>query len=288
MADPDPTTAVRVVIALVGWAYDRNRLQLARRWLTTALARPDLDPLTRALAESTLGSLLEIARETPAAHALFDRSIPVLVESGDPAAIGVLVDIATTAWVGDDWAYGAEIAAVALGRAKATNQPYEHLIAESTLTAARLFTGPPHEALTAAEELLSRPDTRQNGRAMLMLCATAGVAALFAGRPENGLRWTEESLRVAQELGVRNMGETLEQRGNHLAAAQRPLDAVRCFAAAATQYDRGGMTWPRHDGTATTVDLLRAAVPTKDFDRAWASGARLITAGDGVLLADWI
>ena len=288
LADPDPTTAVRVVIALVGWAYDRNRLQLPRRWLTTALARPDLDPLTRALAESTLGSLLEIARETPAAHALFDRSIPVLVESGDPAAIGVLVDIATTAWVGDDWAYGAEIAAVALGRAKATNQPYEHLIAESTLTAARLFTGPPHEALTAAEELLSRPDTRQNGRAMLMLCATAGVAALFAGRPENGLRWTEESLRVAQELGVRNMGETLEQRGNHLAAAERPLDAVRCFAAAATQYDRGGMTWPRHDGTATTVDLLRAAVPTKDFDQAWASGARLITAGDGVLLADWI
>ncbi|WP_166442289.1 AfsR/SARP family transcriptional regulator [Nakamurella flava] len=288
LTDPDPTTAVRVVTELVGWAYDRNRLQLARGWLTTAVARPDLDPLARALAEATLGSLLEIARETAAAHALFERSLPLLVESGDPAAVGVLVDIATTAWVGDDWAYGAEIASVARDRATAIDQPYERLIAESTLTAARLFTGPPHDALLAAEELLAQPDTQQNGRAMLMLCATAGVAAVFAGRPENGLRWTEESLRVAQDLGVRNMGETLEQRGNHLAAAGRPIDALRCFAAAATQYDRGGMSWPRHEGTATTVDVLRAAVPAEEFERTWASGARIIAAGDGVQLADWI
>ena len=288
LTGPDPTTAIGVAIALTGWAYDRNRLQLARRWLTVAVDRTDLDPLTRALAESTLGSLLEIARETAAAHTLFDRSIPLLVESDDPAAVGALVDIATTAWVGDDWAFGADIAAVALDRADAAGQPYEHLIAASTLTAARLFTGPPQVALAAAEELLSQPDTPRNGRAMLMLCATAGVAALFAGRPENGLRWTEESLRVAQELGVRNMGETLEQRGNHLAAAERPLDALCCFGAAATQYDRVGMSWPRHDGTATTVDVLRAAVSADDFDRAWTSGARLITAGDGVVLADWI
>ncbi|MET0865444.1 MAG: BTAD domain-containing putative transcriptional regulator [Nakamurella sp.] len=288
LTGPDPATAIRVVTALIGWAYDRNRLQLARRWLTTAVGRPEFDPLTRALAESALGAVLEVARETPEAHALFDSSIPVLVESADPAAVGALVDIATTAWVGDDWAYGAEIAAVALARAEATGQAYEHLIAESTLTAARLFTGPPHAALAAAEDLLSRPDTRSNGRAMLMLCATAGVAALFAGRPENGLRWTEESLRVAQELGVRNMGETLEQRGNHLAAAGRPLDALRCFGAAATQYHRVGMSWPRHDGTTNTVEHVRAAVPAEDFDRAWTSGARLITAGDGVLLADWI
>lgn len=288
LTGPDAATAVRVVTALTGWAYDRNRLQLARRWLTTAVGRADLDPLSRALADSALGSLLEIFRETAAAHALFDRSIPVLVESDEPAGIGALVDIATTAWVGDDWAYGAEIAALALARAEATGQWYEHLIAESTLTAARLFTGPPQTALAAAEDVLSRPETPSNGRAMLMLCATAGVAALFAGLPENGLRWTEESLRVAQELGARNMGETLEQRGNHLVAAGRPLDALRCFAAAAAQYDRVGMSWPRHDGTATTVDQVRAAVTAEDFDRSWTSGARLVTAGDGVLLADWI
>lgn len=96
-----------------------------------------------------------------------------------------LVDIVTTAWVGDHWAYGAEIAVVALAQAEATGQRYEHFIAESTLTAALLFTGPPQAALTAAEDLLSRPETRSNGRAMLMMCATAGVAALFAGLPEN-------------------------------------------------------------------------------------------------------
>lgn len=43
LAGPDPATAVRVVTALIGWAYDRNRLQLAWRWLTTATGRPDLD-----------------------------------------------------------------------------------------------------------------------------------------------------------------------------------------------------------------------------------------------------
>lgn len=43
LAGPDPATAVRVVTALIGGAYDRNPLQLARRRLTTAAGRPDLD-----------------------------------------------------------------------------------------------------------------------------------------------------------------------------------------------------------------------------------------------------
>lgn len=284
----DAAAAAQVVMALAGWAYDRNRLPVIRRWLQTTVNRTDLDPLTRALVEGTLGSILEITRDLTTAHELFDRSVPVLIDSAEPAAAAVLVDIATTAWVGDDWAYGSEIGLIARDRCADAGLTYELRIAESAVTAARLFTGPPQDALAAAEELLAEPDTSENGRAVLMLCATTGVAAILSGRPDAGLRWTERSLRVAHDLGVRNMGETLEQRGNHLAAAGRYADSARCFGASATQYENVGLSWPRHDGTSATVDQLRTALPPGDFDRAWASGRRLIEAGDGVRLIDWI
>ncbi len=284
----DGAAAARVVLALAGWAYDRNRLPVIRRWLQTSVDRSDLDALTRALVEATLGSILEITRDLPTAHELFDRSVPVLVDSDDPAAAEALVDIATTAWIGDDWAYGSEIGLIARDRCAAAGLTYELRIVESTLTAARLFSGPPQEALAAAEELLADPGTADNGRAVLLLCATAGVAAVFSRRPDAGLRWTERSLRVAHDLGVRNMGETLEQRGNHLAAAGRFADSARCFGAAAAQYERVGLSWPRHDGTTTTVEHLRSTLPPDAFNHAWTSGLRLIEAGDGVRLTDWI
>ena len=114
-----------------------------------------------------------------------------------------------------------------------------------------------------------------NDFAALFAAATLGIAAGFTGDPDSGLRWTEELLHRAAALGNHDVGDMLEQRGGHLAAAGRPDDAVRTFSASAARQRRVGRRWPRTDGTAELLDRLRDRLGTSRFALAWRAGAHL-------------
>ncbi|GGM13809.1 ATP-binding protein [Nakamurella endophytica] len=276
---------------MVGYWYDRNRSVEGRRRLAAAVAHPGCSPFPAAAAAAALGAVLSIARRPGDARPHLERSVPVLAAvTGERAAeaAGLLVDVASAGWVGDDWAYAARVAGVALDRCVAAGADYEALIAEAVLAAAALFAGPPERALDRAEQLLRRDGIRENGQALLFVCATAGIAALFLHDVEAGLHWTAEALRQSDAIGALNTGGVLEQRAAHLSAAGRPADAVRCLAASATRARRTGAPWPGHPGTAELLDGARRRLSDVSFAAAWAAGERIVSAADGIRVEDWL
>ena len=148
------------------------------------------------------------------------------------------------------------------------------LAARAVGAAADLIVGD-GPAMAQAQAVLAENAAVGNDFAALFAAATLGIAAGFTGDHDSGLRWTEELLHRAAALGNHDVGDMLEQRGGHLAAAGRPDDAVRTFSASAARQRRVGRRWPRTDGTAELLDRLRDRLGTSRFALAWRAGAHL-------------
>jgi hypothetical protein len=143
------------------------------------------------------------------------------------------------------------------------------------LSACALVAGNTAQAVRDAADVLAENRAVGNHFAALFACVTGGVAAVFARDPDAGLHWTGQAIRHQRALGMRNVGDTLEQRGTHYATAARPDVALRCYAASAAQSEREGRPWPHHPGTTATLDRLRASLSPAEYDRNWDSGTRL-------------
>jgi hypothetical protein len=91
-------------------------------------------------------------------------------------------------------------------------------------------------------------------------------------------------MHCMMRMGVRNIGDLLESRGNHTANIGLQVEAVRCLAASRSHSNRGGRTWPRLPRTAQNLEALGATLPAAESQRAWASGERVDISS---LTVDW-
>jgi hypothetical protein len=219
-----------------------------------------------------------VDQDMAAARPRLLAALPVLLEAPEPrwADVGeLLTGMAAAAWVGDDWQLGARLAATATAFGERTGNADVVLSARAVGAAADLIVGDGPAAMAQARAVLAENVAVGNDFAALFAAATLGIGAGFTGDPDGGLRWTEELLHRAAALGNHDVGDMLEQRGGHLAAAGRPDDAVRTLSAAAARQRRIGRRWPRTDGTAELLDRLRDRLGTSRFAFAWRAGAHL-------------
>jgi hypothetical protein len=203
-------------------------------------------------------------------------------------AAELLVLAASSVWVGDMWSLASDFASVAIDIGLAANRPHAVLRGRSLLAATELIVGDPAAGLAAANQVLDENRLLGNNYAALFGYITKALASRFTGDALGGLRFSDEILRVQREMGVHNVGNTLEVRGTlYLAVGQR-IAAVRCFAASQAQNRREGRAWPWHPGTDELLTQLRAQLDSADFERNWASGERLGLGDPGQLIAEWI
>ena len=266
---------LRLVDALVVYWHDRNGLIEGTRWAHRALDLPDLDPYDQAWASCLYGSAAALGDEPEIARAHLTGALPLIAHPPSDrraSSARLLLRVAASAWTADlhGLALDAASAATRLG-----DEPHVLLPAQAMIAAAHLLTGDRARALDGATAVLDANRDADNHFAAMFACITHGVAALLGAEPDVGLHWSAETLRHQRALGMRNLDDSLEQRGSHFHTAARPHAALRCYAAAASMQERTGRSWPRHPGTRERLTAIRSTLDPADYRRSWASGRRL-------------
>jgi hypothetical protein len=277
LVDRPSAAGLRIAEALVNYWYDRNLMIASMRWLAAAHRLPGLDPVDRACVDAVYGAALALNFDRDAARAKFGNAIAVLASADDPHARrsgNLLVVVCASAWAADLWGESAAAARSAIAIAERIDEPHISLRARAVLSACTLIAGDTEGALGAAEGVLTDNRAVGNHFAAFFACVTNGIAALFARNPESGLHWNGQAMHHQRALGIRNVGDSLEQRGAHFTIAGNHVAALRCYGASAALSEREGRPWPHHPGTPQRLDSLASALSARDYARNWASGQR--------------
>ena len=293
LTDPRPA-GLTLLTALGTYWFDRGRLIEGGQWALAAKDLPhrtDLDDFDASIAGLMHGWMVALNHEPAAAEPSVMAGFRALREPPEgrlAEAAELLVLTAAVTWVGDMWSLATDIAAVAIDIGLAASRPHVVLRAESLLAACELIIGDPAAGLAAADRVLDANRLLGNNYAALFASITKSLASRFTGDAIEGLRYSDEILRLQREMGVHNVGNTLEVRGTLYLGTGQGLEAVRCFAASSAQNRREGRAWPWHPGTDELLEQLRAAIDVTEFERNWASGERLGLGDPGQLIAEWI
>ncbi len=104
------------------------------------------------------------------------------------------------------------------------------------------------------------------------------VAALVAGRPQDGIPWVERGIADHLRLGIGAIGMFLETRANFAAMQRDYATAAKWYAAGRSETLRAAMPWPRRPLTDQLLGSTRANLDAGEFERAWQEGERLTLA----------
>lgn len=187
-------------------------------------------------------------------------------------------------WSGDDYELAAAATAAATRLGEQLGDPDVDLIARSLHSTTLLWTDPA-TSRALARAVLADNATVANDIAALAASVALSILALLGDDGQEGLRRSGDILRLQGRLGVRNIADTLETRGNHYMHAGRAADAVRCYGAAHQQNIRIGRSWPRHPGTGKLLASAQGMLSASGFAQDWSSGERL---GASNLVLDWL
>ena len=282
-ADPSDEDVFAVAALLPYWIDRMIAADPVR--ITTALVAGITDAnsiLARRVAVITRGAVLAANQRAADGHAETAVAVSELVRAGS-AGLGpehghrvadLLIIAACCFWVGDDYELATAIARAAGNLGEEQGDTDMRLLAALFECLQLLWEQPAHAA-AMAEDLAAQSPPPGNDLARLIASVVCSLAALFDGDGPAGLRWTATALRLQGRLGVRNIADTLETRGNHYMSAGRPVEALRCYAAARLRQTRLGRTWPHHPGTPDRLAAARAGLPAAEVRRAWAAGERL-------------
>ena len=194
--------------------------------------------------------------------------------------------ISAAAWAGDLWSEAAMAATEARRIGEHLRDQHITLRARAVLTACEIIVGDTGRAVADAADVLTDNRVIGNHMAALCACVTNAKLAVFAPDPEAGLHWSGQEMRHPQARGVRNVSDTLEQRG-HYANAGKLDAALRCYGAASAQHEREGRTWPRLPMTPEALERLRTGMSAAEYERNWASGRRLGSSAHQYLPEEW-
>lgn len=249
-------------------------------------------PLARGLAVAVLSSLHAFDQRIAGVRGeLRETAVslaPDLTQDQSPNTrllIGdLLMVVASCCWVADDYALANAVLDIATAYGELLGDADLHVMTTSLRWSLKLVQDPA-AAVAGINAMSVENQLVGNDFATLIASVTLSIGALIDGNGTAGLEWTSESLRANKRLGVRNVADTLETRGSHYANVGRPIEAVRCFAAAELQQTRLGRSWPRHPGTTERIERLRPSLSNNDFGQAWAAGRRI---GADYLVEGWL
>ena len=264
--------------ALTVYWYDRSLMIEGMHWLQAAKALPGLDAFDRARARASYGSARALNQETELAQADLAAAISELSEPRDEnarVAGELLLRMGAASWTGDLWTDAVTATRQAKLIGERTENPDLVLRARAVLSACELIVEDPQRAVLDATSVLD--DNREVGNhfAAFFACVTSGIAAVFNQDSAAGLYWSGEAMYHQRALGVRNIGDTLEQRGTHYTNTGQYEAATRCYGGAAAESEREGRSWPRHPGTPERLQRLREGLSPAAYQRNWESGQRL-------------
>lgn len=283
-------TGLALIDTLTVYWYDRNRMVDGMRWLEAAIRLPDPDPFDRVRAYASYASARALNQETELAAPVIAEAIAGLsAASGGQAPLAgrLLVSLSAAAWAGDLWAESAIAATEARRIGESTGDHHVVLRARAVLAACEVITGDADRAVVDAAGVLEDNQEVGNHVAAHFACITNAIAAVWARDPEAGLHWSAQAMRHQRALGIRNVGDTLEQRGHHYATAGKLDAALRCYGAASAQHEREGRAWPRLPITPEVLDRLRTVMSPAEYERNWASGRRLGSSAHQYLPEEW-
>lgn len=260
--------------------YLRRRLADGIRVLrlaATTAADGRCRPRTAAMVTLALGSALAFSQLTDEAHRHL-TSLPLdelteIIAPGDddPETHCTRMALASlAAWVGDDHSVAQDYADHA---ATMTGDGTAGIAA--TVTAAQalceVIAGQFAEALDHAHTALALGTERGDPLATHLATVMLGIASLLSGDTDMGLRWNDQAFRSYLESGGVQICDTIEQRGNHLAAAGEIERAGRAFAVSRRYAVDAGLDWPRNPFTHDSLRRARETEPTV-FERGWRGG----------------
>ena len=182
-------------------------------------------PRTAVLVDLSLGSALAFSQLTDDAHPYLTLHAPQELESivvpgdADPDVHAVRLAVASlAAWTGDDHSVAHDYARSAAARVAGRGAEIEAtVIAAQALC--EVVAGQFTEALDHAHTALALGTERGDPLATHLAAVMLGIAALFQGDTRMGLRWNDQAMRAYLDCGGLQICDTVEQRGNHLAAA---------------------------------------------------------------------
>jgi predicted ATPase/DNA-binding winged helix-turn-helix (wHTH) protein len=246
---------------------------------TVAAVGPENSDFAKAAATAAHGSFLTVTQQAPCVPGSLLDAVICLHQAPPELAVfaaELLLAVAAACWVGRDLATADAAADGVATYGELLDDIDLRVLARAVRCAMGLVVDPAAAAGSARSVLIECQEVG-NSSAEIMCLHTLYMAALAAGDGPEGLRWSEQAIRVQQEIGQRNAAPTLEARGDLYLLAGRPLEAIRCFGSADLQYSRLGRTWPQIPGTDQLLAAVRQQVSAEEFDEAWSSGERLAT-----------
>jgi DNA-binding SARP family transcriptional activator/predicted ATPase len=252
-------------------------IRLLRRAARTC-ATGRCSPRTQALVTLSLGAALAFSQLTDEAHrhltAITLDDLDALTADDNPEIRTLRMAFVTlAAWTGDDHDLASQLSRRAAS-ALTTGPDTQSIAATVTaavalceLTAGDIAAGAEHahSALALSTEL-------GDPLAMHLACVMMGIGALFDGDATMGLKWNDQAFRAYLDAGGVQICDTVEQRGNHLAAATDIRRAAAAFAVARTYAADAGMAWPRNPFTHDAVRRCRES-DNATFEAGWRDGS---------------
>jgi predicted ATPase/DNA-binding SARP family transcriptional activator len=269
---------------------DRERSVDAHRWLRRGMevaGSGAAGGFAAAVLRAAFGGILAVEQRMDEAMPHIRDALPELTHPDArflPDAAEALLMLAARVWIGDDGTLSRRTAMMAREHGETLGDPHVVIAARAVAAAALALFGDTAEAEAEAESVLS-DNAVGNDLALLYVYATQSVVAARTASGEQGLAVLTRYLRCHFRMGIRNIADSLESRGNHYANAGKLVESVRCLAASASHSRRLGRQWPRLGLTAGHLADLRASLPAAEFERAWASGERIDI---GNLPLDWL
>lgn len=266
----------RLTAPLTFYWYYRGRLAEATRWLTRAddLLR-DGDPQDRAVTGLALAAILTLQGRPERARAAMDAALAVRPAPGEPPVdeiLELLIGLVAACWVTDDHRLLLETHEHLRTLIGDTDSEHLRLLVDAADVMAVAASAGPETAVAAAVDVQRRAGAAGVPMASWLAAGPPLAVALFSGRPELGIPWTERCMADHFPSGTGAGGAFIETRAN-FAAQQRefPL-AARLYGAAHAITRRVGMRWPWRDLSLQLLDATRNALPDSEFDRLWRAG----------------
>ncbi|MDL9946585.1 BTAD domain-containing putative transcriptional regulator [Gordonia sp. ABSL11-1] len=235
-------------------------------------------PRTQALVTLSLGAALAFSQLTDEAHrhltAITLDDLDVLTADDDPETRTLRMAFVTlAAWTGDDHDLASQLSRRA-GSALTTGPDTQSIAATVTATVAlcELTAGDIAAGSEHAHSALALSTELGDPLAMHLACVMMGIGALFDGDTTMGLKWNDQAFRAYLDAGGVQICDTIEQRGNHLAAATDIRRAAAAFAVARTYAADAGMAWPRNPFTHDAVRRCRES-DNATFEAGWRDGS---------------
>jgi predicted ATPase len=283
--------AMLTVTRLSQYWLDTEQSVEAHRWLRRGIEVADAGgtgEYPEAAMRAAYGGTLAADQRMNEAMPHIRKAFPVLAHPDVNYlrdAADTLTELAAHAFIGDDFVLARQAALTAAGHGETLEDPHVVIAARAVAATALAELGELEQAKTETDSILAENEAIGNDMALMYAYIEQSVAADATASAADGLIAVTNIMRCKTRMGVRNIGDTLESRGDHSAIAGQQVEAVRCLAASRSHSEHRGRSWPRLPRTAQNLEALRATLPAAEFQRAWESGERLDI---GNLPVDWL